>query len=132
MPEEILEVRVNLDEKYQFGEGHNGQIVRLVGPAEQDVLMDDTFGTLVNYVMKAQDDLKPDQEETMDALKERVQNDSPDNRVLIKLYDEHDQELAGEFAPGDIYLEDVVRDKLGDSPAYASMGLSVRPSVGYR
>jgi len=127
---ENLEVRINMDERYQSGEPQLGRLTRMIDSAEREAYIHGTFRDLITYVLKDSTGLNEEQQNTYAVVKERMDNESPDRKVLVKLYDEDDEEIEGQFAPGDVYLDDVVSDKAGDGPVLLNMGVSTRPSVG--
>jgi hypothetical protein len=126
-----LEVSVNLDENYQVGEGQLGRITKLLDAGQQERYLNGKFRNLIKYVMSDESGFSEDQGRTCGAIREKVKNESATSRVMVRLYDENDQEMEDEFdASGEIYLDDIVKDKTGQDPGIIRMGITTWSSVG--
>lgn len=126
-----LEVSVNLDEKYHSGEGQLGRITKLLDAGQQEKYMDGKFRNLLKYVLSDESSFNEEQEKTCKAVREKIRNESGTSRVMIRLYDENDQEIENEFySAGEIYIDDIIREKVGDDPDVINMGITTWSSVG--
>ena len=126
-----LEVSVNLDEKYHSGEGQLGRITKVLDGNQQERYLNSSFRNLLKYVLSEESKFNPEQQITYSAIRERINNESDSNKVLVKLYDEDDMEIQNEFySAGEIYLDDIVQDKTGEYPDLIKMGIAVWNRVG--
>jgi hypothetical protein len=128
-----LEVRLNLDEHYQTEEPNVGMLVTFLDGEVKEEYLNGRFRQLVKYVMNSEQNPTDEQSDTCNALREKIANESDTNRLIIKLYDENDEPMVGQVYPaGDIYLDDIVRDKVGDGPYLINIGISSCSSVGWQ
>ena len=130
MKDDVLEVRLNQNENFQFEDGYHGQITHLIKGDEKDVYLGSDFKTLISYVLKSAGDLNAEQQNTASAIKEKIANESSTNKVIITLYDDDNKALEGQYAPGEIYLNDTVEERVYGERDLINMGVSTRPSVG--
>jgi len=130
MSGEPLEIRLNLDERYQDNEGHFGRLSKFVNDAERERYLQGSFKELIKYVMKDPHSLKEEQRNVLNGVQEMMDSASESNVFIIRLYDGEDAALEGQFNPGETYLDDIVVDKVGDDVDCISMGVYTRPKVG--
>lgn len=126
-----LEVSVNTEEKYSIGEGQLGRITKMLDGSQQERYLNGKFRNLVKYVLSDESGFNEEQELTCRAVREKVGNESDTSRVIINLYDENDHLMDDEFmSQGEIYLDDIVREKVGGEPEIVRMSISTWSSVG--
>ena len=134
MSEPNLELRMNINAIYGTDHPDQGMLVTFVDSAHAEEHLNGDFRNLVKYVMNSVNPatgLSDLQRGTYNSVREKLENESGASRMTIKLYDEDNHALQGQSYPaGDIYLEDIVRDKVGDETALVNMGIDMWSSVG--
>ena len=130
MTGESLEVKLNLDERYQEGEGQFGRLTKFVNSGEQERYLGGTFRELISYVLKDPGSMEQEQKNVRSAVQELMDSASEENMFIIRLYDEDDGPMEGQFNPGETYLNDIVSDKVGDDVDCINLGVYTRPKVG--
>lgn len=126
-----LHVLLNMDEHYQSRSPDTGMLSVMLEGEQRERYLDATFKELVKYVLNEQESLDPDQENVMSAIVDKMTRTGFGNVVLVKLYDADNNPLSGQSYPqGDIYLEDTVRQAVGDDAYELRIGISSASSVG--
>lgn len=126
-----LEAYINTEINYILKRPEQGQLKSVLVDDQCDKYVNGTFKELIRHMVTEVSDLTSDQQATQKGLKELINSDSSENRVSVVLHNRNYDKIEGnQYGSGPVYLDDIVRDRIGGDADSVVMSLISNMVVG--